>query len=104
MATASLILGIISIVLFWTFGFGVLLGILAIIFGVLGSNRARELPGALHAGRAKAGLVTGILGTIGGILFIVVVFAFVGDVIDEIDTDVPDGVCDPNRFIQDPDC
>ncbi len=104
MATASLVLGILSILTFWAFGLGVLLGILAIIFGVLGGNRAKELPGTPHAGRAKAGLITGILGTIGGVLFVIVVFAFVGDVLDEIDTDAPDGICDPDRFIQDPDC
>lgn len=104
MATASLVLGIISIVTFWTFGFGVLLGILAIIFGVLGINRAKELPHQFNLGRAKAGLITGILGTIGGILFVVVIVVFLGDAIEDIDTDFPDGVCNPDRFLQDPDC
>lgn len=104
MATASLVLGIISIVTFWTFGFGVLLGILAIIFGVLGINRAKETPDKIHIGRAKAGLITGILGTIGGVLFFAVIFVFLGDAIDEIDSDFPDGVCNPDRFLQDPDC
>lgn len=104
MATAALVLGIASIVLFWSFGFGVLLGILAVIFGVLGGNRAKELPGEPQAGRAKAGLITGIIGIVGGVAFFIVIFAAVGDAIDDIDSDPSDGFCNPDRFLQDPDC
>lgn len=106
-ATWSLGLGIASIVLFWTFGFGILLGILAIIFGVMGGNKAKALPGELHAGRAKAGLITGVLGCIGGALFfvfvVVVADEVIDDVIQEIEDEQRDGVCDPNGF-RDPDC
>lgn len=87
-ATWSLVLGIASIVLFWSFGFGILLGIVAIILGVMGGNKAQQLPGNLHAGRAKAGLVTGILGCIGGVLF----FAFLATVADEVIDDVRDEI------------
>ena len=98
-----MVLGICSIVLFWAFGFGILLGILAIIFGVMGGNRAREFPGQPLAGRAKAGLITGILGTVGGALFFIVIFAAVGDAIDEIENESRDGFCNPEGFF-DPDC
>lgn len=103
LATASLVLGIISILLFWSFGFGVLLGILAIIFGVMGNNKAKDLPGQPLAGRAKAGLVTGIIGTIGGVIFFVFIFAAVGEAIDDIEAETRDGFCNPDNFF-DPDC
>lgn len=108
-ATAALVLGIISIVLFWTFGFGIILGILAIVFGVLGRGRAREITAAGQSdgqsGRATAGLVTGVLGVVGGALFIVLLVAAADDLEwDQINTDPPDGECNPDRFLQDPDC
>jgi hypothetical protein len=61
MATAALVLGIVSICLFWAFGFGVVLGVLAVIFGIVGKRKASTLPGQPAAGRAVAGLVTGIV-------------------------------------------
>ena len=87
-ATWSLVLGIASIVLFWTFGFGILLGIVAIVLGVMGGNKAKQLPGSLNAGRAKAGLVTGILGCIGGVLFFGFLLTFADEVIDDVRDEV----------------
>lgn len=106
MATAALVLGILSICLFWFTGVGIILGILAIIFGALGLKRANEVPTKPLSGRAKAGLITGIVGTLAGILFVVIAIVAFEDVIDdlEIDSDPSDGVCDEDRFIQDPDC
>lgn len=102
-ATASLVLGIISIIAFWAFGLGVLLGILAVIFGVMGRNRARDVPGTPHGGRAQAGLVLGILGIVGGLAFIGWALTFLDDVVDEIENQSDDGICDvDNPF--DPDC
>jgi hypothetical protein len=70
-ATAALVLGIIGVVLFWTIWFGVLLGILAIIFGVLGMSRAKT--GAPNGGLATAGLVLGIVALVASIVFFVLV-------------------------------
>lgn len=66
---AALILGIISVLAFWTFGFGILLGIVAVILGIVGRNRAKRLE-ATNKGVATTGLVFGILGIIAGAVFI----------------------------------
>ncbi len=69
MGIAALILGIVSVLAFWTFGFGILLGIVAVILGVVGRNRAKRLE-ATNKGVATTGLVFGILGIIAGAVFI----------------------------------
>lgn len=69
MGIAALILGIISVLAFWTFGFGILLGIVAVIIGIVGRNRAKRLE-ATNKGVATTGLVFGILGIIAGAVFI----------------------------------
>ncbi|MBT1192955.1 DUF4190 domain-containing protein [Rhodococcoides kroppenstedtii] len=69
MGIAALILGIISVLAFWTFGFGILLGIVAVILGIVGRNRAKRLE-ATNKGVATTGLVFGILGIIAGAVFI----------------------------------
>jgi len=97
-----MVLGIISIVLFWTFGFGVLLGIIGIVFGAIGMNRSRQLPGQLHRGRGLAGVITGIVGVILGIGFVLIVVAASDDL--DINSDPSNGVCNEDRFMQDPDC
>ena len=58
MGTAALVLGIIAAVTFFT-GWGVILGILAIIFGGVGMGRASRGE-ATNRGMAVAGLVLGI--------------------------------------------
>lgn len=61
MATAALVLGILALITSITVFGGVLLGLLAIIFGVIGLRRAnRGL--ALGRGRAIAGIILGVLG------------------------------------------
>ncbi|HRK30857.1 MAG TPA: GYF domain-containing protein [Tepidisphaeraceae bacterium] len=57
LAVASLVLGIISIPGACLACLGLILGILAIIFGVMNKNPA-------HAGQAKAGLICGIIGVV----------------------------------------
>jgi hypothetical protein len=71
LAVASLVLGILSIVLFFTVAFPIILGILAVIFGAIAWSKANQ--GAEHKGLAIAGLICGILG-------IVVMVAFVAAV------------------------
>jgi hypothetical protein len=58
MATASLVLGILGVVLFWFVGF--VMSILAIVFGGIGISRANA--GAPGKGAAIAGLILGIAG------------------------------------------
>jgi hypothetical protein len=63
MATAALVLGILALITSITVFGGVLLGLLAIIFGIIGLRRAnRGL--ALGRGRAIAGIILGALGIV----------------------------------------
>ena len=101
LARWALALGIISILTFWTCGLGVLIGILAVVFGVMARNRARESPDSGYAGPALAGLILGVLGIVGGIAFLAVV---VPDFLDEIENELDDGFCDPEVEFLDPDC
>lgn len=104
-AVAALVLGIVSILMFWTFGIGVVVGVLAVVFGILGRKRAKDMPGDGKAGLAMAGLITGALGVLGGIAFIVLLVAAAEELDDfEFNTDPADGVCNPDRIFQDPDC
>lgn len=106
MATAALVLGIVGLCLFWITGLGAILGILAIIFGVIGMNKAKQLPGQFLIGRAKAGLITGIVATVASIAFVVVTVAVFVDAVEDlqINSDPSDGECNAERRIQDPDC
>ena len=106
MATASMVLGIIGLCLFWALGLGGLLGLLAVIFGGVGMSRSSTLPGQYLRGRAKAGLAMGIIAMVASGIFFVATIAAVDDAVEdlEIDSDPPNGVCDMDRFMQDPDC
>lgn len=101
LATWALVLGIVSILTFWTCGLGVLLGILAVIFGVMGRSRAREAPGSPNAGRALAGVITGLFGIVGGVVFLAVL---IPDFLDEVENELQDGICDEEIEVLDPDC
>ena len=73
MATASLVLGILSIVLFFTSWIAIILGVLAIIFGVVAKNKIKADPELAHtAGAAKGGLIMGIIGVVIAIVVIVI--------------------------------
>lgn len=97
-------LGIASIVLFWTCGLGVLLGILAVIFGSMARSRAREA-GSGDTGRAQAGLITGVIGIVGGVVFLIwAATALIPDVLDEVEQNLDDGTCEPGLESLDPDC
>jgi uncharacterized membrane protein len=66
MGVASLVLGIIGLLFA-----GVILGVLAIIFGNIGMNRAKRGE-ATNGGMAKAGLILGIIGVVLGAITIAV--------------------------------
>jgi hypothetical protein len=75
----AMVLGIISIVLFFIPGVPVVLGVLAIVFAVLGRKRVGRGE-ATNGGIAIAGLVTGIVGLLIGAV-VIVFLAFFADAI-----------------------
>lgn len=77
MAVAALVLGIISIALFWTGWIAVICGVLAIIFGVVALNKVKADPDLAHTkGKAKGGLIMGIIGAVlGAVIFVLAIIA-----------------------------
>jgi hypothetical protein len=71
MATTGMVLGIVGIVLCWTAFGGMLLGLLALVFGIIGLQRVRRGEGS-GRGRAITGIVTGALGLVLGVVFLFV--------------------------------
>ncbi|WP_307798861.1 DUF4190 domain-containing protein [Streptomyces beijiangensis] len=70
---AGMVLGILSVVIFCAWGIGIVLGVLALIFGILGRKRANRGE-ASNGGMALAGIILGSIG-------IVVSSAFLGFII-----------------------
>lgn len=68
LATTALVLGILALVTSFTVIGGIVLGVLALVFGLIGLGRARR--GAPGRGRAIAGIVTGVLGALVAIALI----------------------------------
>jgi hypothetical protein len=69
-AVASLVLGIVGVVLTITFVFGLICDVLAVVFGALGRTKARE-GSANNASLATAGMILGLVGL--GLLLLLVV-------------------------------
>ncbi|MGP9018249.1 DUF4190 domain-containing protein [Streptomyces sp. BR1] len=59
--TTAMVLGILSIVLFCLWGLGIILGILALIFGFLGRGRAKRGQ-STNGGQSLAGIILGAVG------------------------------------------
>ncbi len=72
MAVVALILGILSIPASCFYGFGIILGIAAIVLGVMAGRKAKAGQ-AGQGGLAKAGLITGIVGIVVGIVILILV-------------------------------
>ncbi|MFB7458859.1 DUF4190 domain-containing protein [Streptomyces sp. NPDC056188] len=73
MGTAAMVLGILSCVMFCVYGiFSVVLGVLAVVFGVKGRRKA-DRGEANNRGQAQAGLITGIIGIVLGLATIALV-------------------------------
>ncbi|WP_406455375.1 DUF4190 domain-containing protein [Streptomyces sp. NBC_00876] len=79
MGIASLVLGIIAVVGFCMYGLGIVLGVLALIFGLIGRGRASRGE-ANNGGVALAGIILGSIG-------IVISAAFLGFFIWAVTTD-----------------
>ncbi|MFF9194814.1 DUF4190 domain-containing protein [Streptomyces sp. NPDC014779] len=82
MGTAAMVVGIIAVVIFCFYGLpSLILGVLAVIFGVIGRKRVQRGE-ANNGGQATAGIVLGAIGIVLGILMLVFygwVFANVDD-------------------------
>jgi uncharacterized protein DUF4190 len=74
LAIAGMVCGILGLVLFWFPYLGIVLGILGLVFGVLGRNRAVQL-GGVGQGMALAGIVTGGVAVVVGILWIIFIIS-----------------------------
>ncbi len=102
LAVGALVLGILSF-----FCVGLLLGPIAIVLGFLGRKKANEEMGGSGAGMALAGIVTGALGFIASALFIFFFWIAADSTVDsinDINSDPSDGICNEDRWLQDPDC
>ncbi|WP_406136341.1 DUF4190 domain-containing protein [Streptomyces sp. NBC_01089] len=69
---AALVLGILSVVIFCAWGLGIILGTLALIFGILGRKRAGRGQ-ANNGGMALAGIILGPIGIVVSAAFLSVV-------------------------------
>lgn len=70
MAIVALVLGILSIPVSCFYGFGIILGVAAIVLGVIAGRKAKAGQ-AGQGGLAKAGLITGIVGIVIGVVVLV---------------------------------
>ncbi|MFD9504638.1 DUF4190 domain-containing protein [Streptomyces sp. NPDC060035] len=66
---AAMVLGIIAVVGFCMWGLGVILGILALIFGIIGRGRAKRGE-ATNGGMALAGIILGSIAVLIGAVFL----------------------------------
>ncbi|MDG1333528.1 MAG: DUF4190 domain-containing protein [Crocinitomicaceae bacterium] len=86
MATAAMVLGIISLALFWTGWIGLLVGIVAIILAVVAKNQIKADPSmAGSEGQAKGGLIMGIIGVVLALVMIIIAVLFVNAVANEFE-------------------
>ncbi|GAA2963641.1 DUF4190 domain-containing protein [Streptomyces argenteolus] len=69
LGTAAMVLGIIAVVGFCMWGVGVVLGLLALIFGIIGRGRAKRGE-ATNAGMALAGIILGSIAMVISAVFL----------------------------------
>ena len=79
-ATASLVLGIISIVMCWCYGvLGLILGIIGLVLGNKAATLYKQSPGTYSEAsfkNANAGKICSIIGLILGGLYVILIIAF----------------------------
>lgn len=86
MATAAMVLGIISIVLGLFGWLGILVGIVAVILAVVAKNQIKADPSmAGSAGQAKGGLIMGIIGIALGIIITILAIMAVNAMANELE-------------------
>jgi hypothetical protein len=84
LATTALVLGIVSLPLLVFFGLGALLGIAAIVVGIVALRRANRGE-AGGRGLAIGGIATGAVSVLLGVLIVIALFAFGFGFADELD-------------------
>lgn len=111
LATASLVLGIVGLALFWLTAIGAVLGLIATIFGIIGISAARRSAIRPRERQAWAGVITGVVAISLAFGSIVVIEALGNsaedrfiDVSDELDDGIDPALCSPDRVYQHPDC
>ncbi|MFJ4922675.1 DUF4190 domain-containing protein [Streptomyces sp. NPDC088725] len=72
LGVTAMVLGILSVVLFWFVGLGIVLGILALIFGAVGLRKARRGE-ASNSGVALAGVILGPIGVVASAAFLALI-------------------------------
>jgi heme/copper-type cytochrome/quinol oxidase subunit 2 len=75
LGTAALVIGIIAVLGCWTIVGGIVLGVLAIVFGFIGRGRVKRGE-ASNGGAATAGLALGAVGLAVAILFLAITGTF----------------------------
>jgi hypothetical protein len=84
MAVASLVLGILCLLLFFTHIFALLLGLLAVIFGHVSRSAINRSQGRLGGGgMALTGLITGYIGSLLAIIILIFAAFVVTQVLDK---------------------
>lgn len=85
MATASMVLGIISIVLGLFGWLGIITGLVAVILAVVAKNQIKADPSMSgSAGAAKGGLIMGIIGIVLGIVITILAIMAVNALANEL--------------------
>jgi len=81
LAIAALVVGVIAIIgAFFSAGvLGLILGIIAVVLGVLGRRKVTSGRTTQHGGLALAGIITGVLAIVLGVLFIAFLAALFND-------------------------
>lgn len=86
---AALVLGIVGLVLSWTMLFGVVLGVLAIVFGAIGRGKGTKGE-ATNRGQALAGLILGGVAVVASVLMFIAVVHYHDHGTDDPQNDDPD--------------
>lgn len=105
MAIAALILGIGSLVFCWIPFLGLAcipFALVAIVLGFVGLSAAGRL--GTGKGLAVAGIATGVVAIAVAILLTVIFAVWIDNATDGYNSDSSNGICNPDRFFQDPDC
>ncbi len=84
MAIGALVTGILSLPLLLLFGFGALLGVVAVILGIIALRRAGRY-GGQGRGQAIGGIVTGAISVVLGIVFIIFFVSFGSGIYNEME-------------------
>jgi hypothetical protein len=105
LAIASLILGV-GALLFALIPFvgfaSVPFAICGLVFGILGISRAQKGEGG--KGLSIAGVSTSVAAILVSVLYLVLFVVIADNTSDDINSDPSNGVCNSDRFLQDPDC